>query len=385
MGSGWADAGFDRWVQEFWPTARSAGISRDIYDAAFRGLTPDPDVLEKARYQPEFVSPMWVYVTRRVGEQRIATGREMLVTHRALLDRIEAAYGVDRHILVSIWGLESSYGEVLDNPNIVKSVIRSLATLAYADPRRSRFGRQQLVAALKILQRGDISLANMTGSWAGAMGHTQFIPTTYEAYAVDFEGDGRRDIWTSPVDALASAANYLNRSGWVSGKTWGYEVALPQSFNYRLAEDGESRTISQWMGLGVVRASGAAFPRPADKAVLIAPAGASGPAFLMLRNHYVIKRYNNSTAYSLAVGHLADRLRGGGAFLQPWPADERPLTSEESVELQRHLAALGYYDGAIDGKIGPLSRAAIRAYQARLGMAADGFAGLQLLETLRSG
>ena len=384
-GHGWADAGFDRWVQEFWPTARSAGISRDVYDAAFRGVTPDPDVLEKARYQPEFVRPIWDYVTTRVGERRIENGLEMLIEHRSLLDRIEAAYGVDRHILVAIWGLESSYGQVLDDPNIVKSVIRSLATLAYADRRRSRFGRQQLVAALKILQRGDISLANMTGSWAGAMGHTQFIPTTYEAYAVDFEGDGRRDIWTTPVDALASAANYLKRSGWVSGKTWGYEVALPRTFNYRLAEDGESRLISQWMSLGVVRASGAAFPRPGDKAVLIAPAGASGPAFLMLRNHYIIKRYNNSTAYSLAVGHLADRLRGGGPFLQPWPADERPLTSEESAELQRYLAALGYYDGAIDGKIGPLSRAAIRAYQARVGLVADGFAGLQLLETLRSG
>jgi membrane-bound lytic murein transglycosylase B len=225
----------------------------------------------------------------------------------------------------------------------------------------------------------------MTGSWAGAMGHTQFIPTTYEAYAIDFDGDGRRDVWTSPADALGSAANYLRVSGWLSGKSWGYEVVLPARFNYRLAEDGTSRALAEWARLGVARAHGAAFPRPGDHASLIAPAGAGGPAFLMLRNHTVIKRYNNSTAYSLAVGHLADRLRGGGEFVQPWPANERPLTAEESVELQRYLANAGYYDGAIDGKIGPRSREAIRAYQMGAGMVADGFAGLQLLQTLRSG
>jgi len=384
LGTARADPGFDRWVQEFWPTASAAGISREVYDAAFRGVTPDPDVLEKARYQPEFTRPMWDYVSRRVSDKRIENGREMLVKHRALLDRLEATHGVDRHILVAIWGMESSYGQVLDDPKIVKSVVRSLATLAYADPRRRRFGRQQLVAALKILQRGDINLAGLTGSWAGAMGHTQFIPTTYEAYAVDFDGDGRRDIWNSEADALGSAANYLRRSGWVSGNTWGYEVTLPATFDYRLPGNGESRTIAQWMQLGVTRAAGGTFPRPDDKAELIAPAGASGPAFLLIRNHFVIKRYNNSTAYSLAVGHLADRLMGGGPFTKDWPPDERVLTAQESAELQQHLARAGYYNGAIDGKIGPQSRAAIRAYQSSAGMVADGFAGLQLLEALRS-
>ncbi len=384
-GAARADSGFDRWVQEFWPTARDAGVSRGVYDAAFRGLTPDPDVLDKARHQPEFVTPLWDYVETRVSEKRVADGRQMLARHRALLDRLEAAHGVDRHVLVAIWGMESHYGDVLDNPRIVTNVIRSLATLAYADPRRQRFGRQQLVAALKIIERGDISLAGMTGSWAGAMGHTQFIPTTYEAYAIDFDGDGRRDIWQSVPDALGSAANYLRRSGWVLGKTWGYEVALPRGFDYRLSEDGAERSLAEWSRLGVARAQGGAFPRPEDNAVLVAPAGARGPAFLLLRNHYVIKRYNNSTAYSLAVGHLADRLRGGGGFAQAWPSDERPLTSQESAELQQHLAKAGYYEGLIDGKIGPLSRAAIRAYQSRTGMVPDGFAGLQLLETLRSG
>ncbi len=309
----------------------------------------------------------------------------MLAQYRPVLDRIEQAFGVDRHILVAIWGMESSYGEALSNPKIVKGVIRSLATLAYADPRRGKFGRQQLIATLKILERGDVSLAGLTGSWAGAMGHTQFIPTTYQAYAVDFDGDGRRNVWTSPVDALASAANYLRESGWLAGKTWGYEVVLPGNFDYRIADDDAARPLAEWARLGVVRPRGEGFPRPDDKAVLLAPAGARGPAFLLLRNHFVIKRYNNATAYAIGVGHLADRLRGGGAFVQAWPSSDRPLNAAELAELQEHLARVGLYEGLIDGKIGPRSRAAIRAYQSGRGMVADGFAGLQLLETLRSG
>ena len=380
-----ADPGFDRWVENFWPTAQAEGISRVTYDAAFRGVAPDPEVLEKARYQPEFVRPLWDYVASGASEKRVAGGREMLARHQRLLDRIEQAYGVDRHILVAIWGMESSYGEVLGNPKIVKSVIRSLATLAYADERRTRFGRQQLVAALKILQRGDIALAGLTGSWAGAMGHTQFIPTTYEAYAVDFDGDGRRDIWNSEADALASAGNYLAESGWVGGKTWGYEVVLPPGFDYRLADDEAALTLADWERLGVRRARGEGFPRPEDNGVLLAPAGASGPAFLLLRNHFVIKRYNNATSYALAVGHLADRLRGGGEFTQAWPAGERPLNDAERAELQQHLARVGLYNGAIDGKIGPQSRAAVRAYQSGRGMPADGYVGVRLLETMRSG
>lgn len=379
-----ADAGFDKWVSDFWPVAHKAGVSKSVYDAAFRGVTPDPDVLEKAHYQPEFVSTLWDYVEARVSDQRIADGRAALTRNSALLDRIEAKYGVDRHIVVAIWGMESNYGQVLDNPKIVKGVVRSLATLAYADPPRQRFARRQLVAVLQILQRGDVSIAGMTGSWAGAMGHTQFIPTTYEAYAVDFDGDGRRDVW-HPADALASTANYLSKAGWVSGKTWGYEVALPRDFDYRLVDSDASHTLAEWSAMGVARARGGAFPRPDDKATLIAPAGAGGPAFLLLRNHFVIKRYNNATSYALAVGYLADRLRGGAPFAQSWPAGERPLTDAESAELQQRLAAAGFYDGAIDGKIGPKSRAAIRAWQQRRGFVADGFAGLRLLEALRRG
>ena len=383
--AGKADPGFDRWVQEFWPAAQAEGISRATYDAAFRGVTPDPEVLEKARYQPEFVKTLGEYVQSAVSDKRIETGRAMLRQHGPLLQALEQRYGVDKHILVAIWGMESSYGEVLDNPKIVRSVVRSLATLAYADQRRANFGRQQLLAALKILERGDIGLAQFTGSWAGAMGHTQFIPTTYNAYAVDFDGDGRRDIWSSPVDALASAANYLNESGWVAGRPWGYEVVLPQGFDYGLADEDTTKSVGDWERLGVRRASGEGFPRPDDNAVLLVPAGAAGPAFLMLRNHFVIKRYNNATSYALAIGHLADRLRGGASFAQQWPTSDRPLRGDELMELQQHLARRGLYQGAIDGKIGPMSRSAIRSFQSRNGMVADGYTGVNLLQALRSG
>lgn len=380
-----ADQGFNRWVADFWPAAQEAGISRQVYDAAFRGVTPDPEVLEKAQYQPEFVRPLWDYVQRAVNDKRIATGRALLQQHRPALDAIEAKYGVDRHILVAIWGMESSYGEVLQDPKIVRSVVRSLATLAYADPRRARFGRQQLIAALEIVQRGDISVEGLTGSWAGAMGHTQFIPTTYNGYAVDFDGDGRRNIWTSPYDALASAGNYLKESGWLPGKTWGYEVVLPRNFDYSHADKEVTRTIAEWSRLGIRRAAGPGFPRPDDKATLFVPAGAKGPAFLMLRNHHVIKRYNNATAYALAIGHLADRLRGGDAFVQAWPASEKVLSEAERREMQEHLSRAGFYQGTIDGEIGPRSRAAIRAYQSARGIVADGHPGSGLLDALRGG
>ena len=379
-----ADAGFDRWVRDFWPAARAAGISAATYNSAFSGVSPDPEVIEKAQYQAEFVKPMAQYVQQAVSDKRLEDGRGKLRHHARLLDAIERSYGVDRHVVVAIWGMESSYGEVLGNPKIVRNVIRSLATLAYADPKRGRFARKQLLASLKILQRGDITVGNMTGSWAGAMGHTQFIPTTFEAYAVDFDGDGRRNLWDE-VDALASTASYLNKSGWQSGKTWGYEVELPSGFDYALADSDSALSLSEWSKYGINRTGGRPFPRDSDNAILVLPTGANGPAFLMLRNHYVIKRYNNATAYALAVGHLADRLRGGPAFSAYWPADERSLASGERQELQQHLARRGFYNGEIDGKIGPKSRNAIRAFQSRSGMVPDGFAGSSLLMALRQG
>lgn len=373
-----------RWVKDFWPTAKAAGVSRKTYNAALGKFKPDPAVLKKASYQAEFTKEIWEYLHSAVTERRIAQGRKLLATHRGLLKRIEKRYGVDRHVVVAIWGMETSYGAVLDNPNIVMGTIRSLATLAYKGSKRAKFGRQQLIAALKILDNGDISLARMTGSWAGAMGHTQFIPTTYVAYAVDFDGDGRRDIWHSLDDALASTASYLNEMGWQSGKTWGYEVVLPKGFSIRSAKKKGARSLAQWRKAGVVRPGHRAFPRPGDKATLYAPAGASGPAFLLIKNFSVIKRYNNANSYALAVGHLADRLRGSDAFHGKWPWAEEPLTDSEKTELQELLSARGYYSGEIDGNIGSGSRAAIQAYQQAAGLSDD--AGMQkILELLQAG
>ncbi len=381
-----ADAASDRWVQGFWPQAQAAGISRDVYFNALAGFEPDPDILHRAETQPEFTKPVWEYLATAVSDERVRNGQRMLSQYGRELDRIEQRYGVEKEVIVAIWGMESAYGAILEgNSRLIKPVIRSLATLAYQGGSRQNFGRQQLIAALKILQNGDVTLAGLEGSWAGAMGHTQFIPTSYLAYAVDYDGDGRRNVWTSEVDALASTANYLDKAGWVSGETWGYEVRLPSGFDYRLADSGETRTISAWAEAGVVRARGGAFPRPADRATIYAPAGARGPAFLLLTNFRMIKRYNNANSYALAIGHLADRLMGYGQFAQAWPVGDRPLSRGEREELQRLLSSLGLYAGSIDAEIGSGSRAGIRAFQQRVGMAVDGQASLFVLERLRAG
>ena len=291
---------------------------------------------------------------------------------------MEVKSGVDRHVIIAIWGMETSYGTFLGDMN----VIRSLATLAYRGSRKD-FGRTQLLAALKILQQGDITAAKMTGSWAGAMGHTQFIPTTYRAHAVDFDGDGKRDIWNNIPDALASAANYLRVSKWRTGETWGYEVAVPRGFNYALSGTKTVKTLRQWQRLGLKRIRGQRFPRPGDRASLIVPAGARGPAFLVLNNFRSILRYNNATAYALAVGHLSDRIRGFPAFVRPWPSDDRPLARDQREELQRRLSAKGYATGGVDGVLGRQTRAAVRAYQRAVGLPVDGYPSLKLLERLR--
>lgn len=384
-GDAMADRDFEGWVRDFWPQARSAGISRATYQRAFAGVTVDREVIEKTQHQAEFVKPIWEYLGAAVSETRLADGRVMLEKHAGLLERIEGAYGVDRHIIVAIWGMESSYGAVLDDPKIVRNVIRSLASLGYAGGRYQKFGRTQLVDALKILQRGDVSVAGLTGSWAGAMGHTQFIPGTYNGYAVDFDGDGRRNIWGSIADALASSAAYLDRFGWDNGKTWGYEVTLPRGFDYSLADGKTARSLDKWSALGIRRAKGSGFPRPDDKARLLLPAGSGGAAFLMLKNFRVIKRYNNADAYALAIGHLADRLRGGDAFVAGWPKGERPLTFKETRVLQTLLSRRGFAVGAIDGKIGPNTQAAIRRFQSSVGLIPDGYASSGLLGRAQRG
>lgn len=378
--SAFADAGFRQWIAEFRTTATGHGVSGRIYDRAFKGISdPDPIVLEKARYQPEFTAPAWDYFDNRVHDQSIATGREMARKWKPWLDRIEQRFGVDRHILLAIWSMESNYGEILKRDDVMRSVVRSLATLGYADKRRAKFARTQLIAALKILQSGDIDESHLSGSWAGAMGHTQFIPTSYQAYAVDADGNGKRDIWNSVPDALATAANLLHKNGWHSGKTWGYEVKLPAGRKF----PNGSMSLAKWQTLGVTRANGKAFKNGSESATLKVPDGRSGPAFLMINNFSVIKRYNNADKYAIAVGLLADEIAGYGGLVQDWSRPFTKLTFEERQELQQRLSSHGYYDGKFDGKIGEGSRAAILAYQAKAGLTQDGHPSMEVLKWLR--
>jgi membrane-bound lytic murein transglycosylase B len=369
---------FAAWVEGFWPTARAAGVTRGTYDRAFKGLTPDPKVIEAANFQPEYVKPIGEYIDRVVSDKRISAGKQKLEENKVLLDVLEKRYGVDRTIIVAIWGVESNYGTQPGDMN----VIRSLATLAYSGT-KAAFARQQLIVALKILQRGDISVEAMNGSWAGAMGLTQFIPTTYQAFAVDYDGDGKRDIWADVPDALASTASYLKRSNWQAGQTWGYEVTLPKGFNPKKVSEKTLKSLGDWQRLGIARIGGEAFPRPGDRASLFAPAGTDGPAFLLLNNFRSILHYNVSNSYALGVGHLADRLKGYGPFTHSWPTDENHLGLDQRVELQKLLVAKGLLAGDTDGIIGPATLEAVKTYQRSKGLPVDGFPSRTILERLR--
>ena len=382
-GNAAADAGFQKWINGFYSVAAKSGIKKSTYNAVFAGVTsPDPEVIKAANYQPEFKSKVWEYMDTRITERSVRIGQEMKVKYKKWLDIIEPKFGVDRHILLAIWSMETSYGKALERQSALRSISRSLATLAYKDKRRAKFARNQLIAALKIVQRGDVSASGLRGSWAGAMGHTQFIPTSYQTWAVDIDGDGRRNVWTSIPDALASAANLLKKNGWQTGKTWGYEVNLPAGYN--IAKAGKSsRKLSDWARTGIRRVKGRPFPRPSDRANLKVLAGPKGPAFLMTKNFFVLKRYNNADKYALAVGHLADQIAGYGPLVNDWPRGYIPLNEDERKELQQRLLALGFYNGEIDGAIGSGSRKAIKAYQSRVGLEASGIASKKLLARIR--
>lgn len=370
--------GFAAWRAGFRRRARAAGIRGDVFDAAFRGVAPNAEVRRLDGRQAEFVKPIWEYLDTAVSDSRISNGRASYRKHRRTVEAIERQFGVEASVVVAIWGMETNYGSFRGDIG----VIEALATLAH-DGRRRRFAEEQLIAALKIIQAGDTQPANMRGSWAGAMGHTQFIPTSYLAYAVDFTGDGRRDVWAEdPTDALASTANYLRRFGWTYGQPWGVEVALPGGFNYALADLDTRKSVGAWEALGVRTAEGGRLPDH-GRAALLAPAGARGPVFLVFDNFRVIKRYNNANSYAMAVGHLAARINGRPDFRATWPRGDRALSRTEKVELQRLLTARGFDTRGVDGKIGPNTIAAIRAFQRRAGLVPDGYASAALLRALR--
>lgn len=375
-----SEARYRQFVKNFWATARKAGISRSVYDKAFEGLTPDPEVIRKNAHQPEFTLSGAYYHVLTVTDTRIVTGKEMLEKHKDVLEKIEKKYGVDKHVLLAVWGMETNFGTFMGGHDI----IRALSTLAYMG-RRQKFGRSQLLAALKMMQRGYAARDELMGSWAGAVGYTQLIPTNFLKFAVDFDGDGRRDLWKSPADALASTANYLARAKWIEGRTWGYEVVLPKKVSARLSGRRNSRSLKRWMALGVKRVNDQQFPRSADRAYLYLPDGRKGPVFLLLDNFRVIMRYNASHKYAMSVAHLSDRVAGMGPFVTPWTDGVRALTESERFEIQNLLIARGQEIGEADGILGSKTRAAIRAVQKENRLKPqDGFPTPKVLEFLRT-
>ncbi len=370
------NAGYDAWVAAYRNRAAARGISGAVMDRAFRGTGYLPEVIEKDRNQTEFKRSLDDYLAIAASDERIATGKTKLRQEAAVLSQIEAKYGVEARVVTAVWGLESRYGERRGSV----PVIGATSTLAY-DGRRGDFFEKQLTAALQILQRGDTSPENMVGSWAGAMGHTQFIPTTYQAYAVDFRGDGRRDIWSDDsTDGLASAAAYLSRSGWTRGQPWGVEVRLPADFSGPFGR-GTTRSPASWAGAGVRDINGNRVPDHGAASIII-PAGRSGPAFMTFRNFTALTRYNNSESYVIGVGHLSDRIAGGPTIQGRFPPDANGLTREDRKTIQRELTRRGFDTGGADGVIGSKSEAAIRAYERANGLPVTGQANRSLLAQL---
>ena len=365
-------------LERLWPLAARRGITRATYNVYTASLTPDLRIMDLLDGQPEFTKSFWDYLDLLVNDTRIEQGRAILQRHRATFDAVERAYGVDRYVIAAIWGVETNYGtQGGDRP-----VIRSTATLACIG-RRQNYFREEFLSAMEILARGDVKPDRLVGSWAGAFGPTQFMPTAFKRYAVDFDRDGRRDVVDSVPDIIASTANNLKKDGWVTGQTWGYEVVVPATFNFMLADRARSMTIRDWERFGITRPGNKPFQRPDDRAFLLIPAGVQGPGFMMLANFRAIMRYNPAEAYALAIGHLADRLRGSPPFAQNWPRYERVLTRGERLELQQLLERHGYDVGESDGHLGAKTRAAIRDFQTRIGRVPDGFASAGVLDQLR--
>lgn len=374
---------FARCLGQLQAEAQREGVTRATFESLTQGLQADLSLLELMDNQPEFRTPIWDYLAGLVDEERIADGRARLTQHAAVLEAVDQRFGVDPATVVAVWGVESNFGRNTGK----RAIVPSLATLS-CHGRRQTFFRGELLAAMKIVQRGDVAASAMLGSWAGAFGQTQFMPSTYLRLAVDFDGDGRRDLITSIPDALASTANFLSKGGWRSGQPWGIEVKLPAGFDPGVAGRRNKQPLSDWIARGIRRVDGSplqGWVPGSEPAALLLPAGAQGPAFLVLRNFDVIYGYNAAESYALAIAHLADRLRGGSPWQTPWPTDDAGLSRAERRELQTLLLARGHAIGEADGVLGAVSRTAIRAEQQRLGLTVDGRAGQKLLAALRTG
>lgn len=377
-GAATADDEFTRCLAALQPEAERAGVQPATFEQLTAAIKPDPSLLVQLDNQPEFKIPIWDYLASLVDEERVADGRTLLAQWRSVLDEVERRHGVDPATVVAVWGVESNFGRSFGK----RPIIASLANLSCAGRRQGYF-RGELFSAMRIVQRGDLAAEAMVGSWAGAFGHTQFMPSTYLRLAVDFDGDGRRDLVGSVPDALASTANFLAKGGWRSGQPWGYEVTLPTGFDASGTGRRVKRPLADWAARGIRRIDDAPLDGPAQDAALLLPAGAAGPAFIVFRNFDVIYGYNAAESYALAIAHLADRLRGGGPFKSAWPTDDPGLSRAERRELQTLLLQRGHAIGEPDGVLGTASRAAIRAEQQRLGFTVDGRAGQKLLTRLR--
>lgn len=374
------EATFAAWLADLKAEAGARGLTAPAVQQALAALQPRPKVIEYDRRQPEFSQTFWTYAARAVSPQRVEKGREMLRQHAALLAAVEKDYGVQPRFLVAFWGLETNYGANFGG----FPVIDALATLAY-DERRAAFFRGELMEALAILQAGHIAPERMVGSWAGAMGHLQFMPSTFRRHAVDRTGDGRADIWGSLPDVFASAAKYLADEGWKGDQTWGREVRLPDGFDLEHASLSVRKPLAEWAALGVRKADGGALPVVAGiDASVILPAGVRGPAFLVYDNYRTTMVWNRSILYATAIGLLADQLAGLPPMQAKAPPDARPLSRGEVVEIQTRLNALGFEVGEPDGMAGPRTRSALRAFQKSVGMPADGYADPVVLERLRA-
>jgi lytic murein transglycosylase len=377
-----APSGFSRWVLSFRPRALARGISAETYDRVMGSVTPDTAVYALQRKQPEFTEQMWQYINRRCSEWRVITGKERAGEYAALLSRIEADYGVDRYTMLGLWGMESSFGDVIDNPKYMRPIIPALAALAYGEPRRRKYWEAELLNALTIVDRGWAKPTDMIGSWAGAMGHTQWMPEVWLRMGVDYDRDGKIFPFGKPDDALAGTAHYLvSRGKYRRGEAWGHEVTVP----HPLAREGTSRarhSYAKWHSLGVRLAGKGQFERPRDEARLWIPVS-GGPAFLLGQNFYAVRSYNPSSSYTLALLHLGDLIRGDGHFHHNFPGGERPPTLAEVKEIQRRLNERGFKTDGIDGRTGSDTVKAIVAFQKKVGMDVDGYAGLKLLARLR--